>query len=333
MPKIVITSQAQWDELPPAFDEYTELVIGDGTYVSIKKISGKASAILSDNARASLYGNASAALHDNASATLSGNAIAALHDNASATLSDSARATLYGNANAILSGSARATLSGNARASLYGNASAALYGNANAILSGNAIAALHDNASATLSDSASATLYDSASATLYDSASAKAAWRSVIFRDSPTAKASTIGPWARVQEPVSVNSTADWLSAWGLDPAAEQVILFKRVSSDLRTQEGTPNETTWKIGTTITHPNWSPDDDECGPGKFHACPRPELCDQFRNKPDDRYIAIRVAVEDLHVWVNGKYPHKVAFRRGEVLFECDRDGNKVAPKEN
>ena len=102
------------------------------------------------------------------------------------------------------------------------------------------------------------------------------------------------------------------------------VILYKRVSQDFKTQEDTPNETLWQVGTTVTHPNWNPDKTECGAGKFHACARPHWCDMFRNKTTDRYISIKVNIDDLHEWrVNPGFPQKIGFRSGTVIAEVQR----------
>jgi hypothetical protein len=112
-------------------------------------------------------------------------------------------------------------------------------------------------------------------------------------------------------------------------PKARRAIVFKRVSKDLQTQEKSPNQTDWKIGSTVEHPNWKPESGECGAGKFHACSRPYFCDQFRSIQGDRYVAIEVAVKDLFAWDGGNYPHKIGFRKGTVLHECDRYGSKLA----
>ncbi len=109
----------------------------------------------------------------------------------------------------------------------------------------------------------------------------------------------------------------------------ETVILYKRVSKDWKTQEGTANETLWVIGSHVTHPKWSPKNAECGEGKFHACSRPYFCDEFRNKPGDRYIAVSIKLEDLHEWTDSpKYPHKIAFKACDVLYECDKYGKEL-----
>ena len=37
----------------------------------------------------------------------------------------------------------------------------------------------------------------------------------------------------------------------------------------------------------------------------------------------------IKLEDLHEWKkNPKYPHKIAFRSGTVLYECDRLGREI-----
>ena len=120
----------------------------------------------------------------------------------------------------------------------------------------------------------------------------------------------------------------DWFENNGVKKT-KKIIVYKRVSKDFKTQEGSEKETLYEIGKTITHPNWSPRDNECGEGKFHACSRPFFADQFRDGKDDRYIAIEVGLKDLYEWKdNPKYPHKIAFRKGKVLYECDREGKKI-----
>ena len=111
-----------------------------------------------------------------------------------------------------------------------------------------------------------------------------------------------------------------------------KVILFKRVSKDFLTQEGTPNETKWEIGSTVTHPNWNPDKEECGGGKYHACSRPYFCDEFRSQTGDKYIAIEIKLNDLYEWKNPTYPHKIGFRVGKVLHEVDSMGEKQKGRE-
>jgi hypothetical protein len=120
-----------------------------------------------------------------------------------------------------------------------------------------------------------------------------------------------------------------FLKRWNVPIINEKVILYKRVSEDFLTQEGTDHETHWAIGSTLTHPDWRPESDECVAGKFHACARPTWCNSFRSNKGDRYIAVEVAVEDLYEWTdNPQYPQKIGFRKGTVLYECDKMGVKI-----
>jgi len=132
---------------------------------------------------------------------------------------------------------------------------------------------------------------------------------------------------ATVIKPVATPGVDGWLEGQGIKPLAN-IILFKRVSNDYKTQENSRNETLWAIGSTVSHSSWEPTSDECGEGKFHACSRPYFCDQFRDTPKDRYIAIKIAKDNLHVWPNPTFPHKIAFKEGKILYECDKFGRKL-----
>jgi hypothetical protein len=145
------------------------------------------------------------------------------------------------------------------------------------------------------------------------------------------AKASKKSKTATIITPTTPGGTNGWLTSQAIEPEAS-VVLFKKVSKDYKTQENTANETLWAVGSTLEHPAWGPDKEECSGGKFHACSRPYFCDEFRSTDGDRYVAIQIAKKDLYAWpTNPKYPHKVAFRRGTVLYECDRHGNKLIGK--
>lgn len=119
-----------------------------------------------------------------------------------------------------------------------------------------------------------------------------------------------------------------WFENNGVEKKSK-VILYKRVSKDFKTQEETPNETLWVIGSTVDHPSWNPSSGECGEGKFHACSKPYFCDEFRNeKQDDKYIAIQINLQDLYEWKNPQYPHKIAFKKGKILYEVNKWGEKI-----
>ena len=119
-----------------------------------------------------------------------------------------------------------------------------------------------------------------------------------------------------------------YLDREGIEVIKGKVILFKRVSHDFKTQKNTKNETLWAIGSTLSHPAWNPTNGECGEGKYHACSRPYFCDEFRSNDKDVYIAIEIAVKDLYEWENGSYPHKIAFRKCKILYQCDKFGKEI-----
>jgi hypothetical protein len=126
---------------------------------------------------------------------------------------------------------------------------------------------------------------------------------------------------------IQITKDCGWFENNGIKKT-KNVILFKKVSKDFKTQESTKNETLWEIGTIINHPTWSPEKQECGEGKFHAVSKPYFADEFRNKKNDRYIAIRIKLDDIYEWKDPYYTYKIAFRKGKVLFECDRYGKEI-----
>jgi hypothetical protein len=132
---------------------------------------------------------------------------------------------------------------------------------------------------------------------------------------------------ATVIEPKYESGTEGWLEKEGVAATRGKVILFKRVTNDFKTRKGLSSETEWKVGSTLTHPDWKPETGECGANKFHSCSRPYFCDEFMSGSDDRYIAIEISKKDLHAWPTPAYPHKIAFRKGKVLYEVDKFGRK------
>src|SRR3990167_2613167 len=120
----------------------------------------------------------------------------------------------------------------------------------------------------------------------------------------------------------------DWFKKEGIDVKSEKAIVFKRVSKDFKTQEGTKNQTIWNIGAVVEHIKWEPRQNECGEGKYHACSRPYFCDEFRSEKGDKYIAVELAIKDTYAWPNAEFPHKIAFRKGKILYEVNRLGKKI-----
>ena len=123
----------------------------------------------------------------------------------------------------------------------------------------------------------------------------------------------------------------DWFNYDGVETFGGLRILYKRVSADFKTQEGTERETVWPVGSTLSHPEWNPEADECSGGQFHGCSKPFFCDQYRHTENDRYIALSVSAGDMNFHKEGEHPHKIGFCVGTVLYECDRFGEKVEAK--
>jgi len=110
------------------------------------------------------------------------------------------------------------------------------------------------------------------------------------------------------------------------------IILYKKVSKDFKTQENTANETLWLPGTKVEHHNWNPTNSECGEGKFHACAKPYWCDIFRTNKGDRYISVKVNINDIYEWKdNPVYPFKIGFRKALEIKEVDRFSSEIKLK--
>ncbi len=221
---------------------------------------------------------------------------------------------------------------GNSSVTAYGNSSVTAYGNSSVTAYGNSSVTAYGNSSVTACGNSSVTAYDNSSVRAYGNSSVTAYDCNAIYRCSTESKIKIISKWAKILEiPKYKWTTKEWLQRHGIAIKLNNVILFKRVSSEYKTQEGTLNETFWEMGKTLTHPRWSPKDNECGEGKYHAVAAPFFADEFRNTKGDRYIAIKIDIKDLYVWPNPSYPHKIAFRKGKVLYDCDINGNKIEKK--
>ena len=225
---------------------------------------------------------------------------------------------------------------GNSSVVARGNSSVAAWENSSVVARGNSSVVARENSSVAAWENSSVVAWENSSVVargnvairLYSAAAItlfafSACWICRPNDCTPKKKSKT----ATIIEVVEEPGVDGWLDREGIEKQDATVTLFKRVSKDWQTQEGCANETTWTIGAEMLVPNWDPSI-ECGPGKFHACGRPYFCDEFRSRLDDRYIAIEVKVEDLYVHNCPDYPHKVAFRAGRVLHECDRFGKKL-----
>ena len=279
--------------------------------------------------------NSHAELWGSSHAVLRGSSHAVLRGSSHAELWDSSHAELWGSSHAVLRGSSHAVLQDSSHAELWGSSHAELWDSSHAVLRGSSHAELWDSSHAVLRDSSHAELRGSSHAELWGSSSIN------IFSASLNVPIKLFGFSVAIipfdlKIKITKAKTAivqtvkplDFFDRHGIKKN-KTIILYKRVSHDYKTQEGTSNETRWNTGATVEHPDWNPSHSECGEGKFHACPKPYFADEFRDIPNDKYIAIRVAAEDVFEWKdNPLYPHKIGFRKGKVLYECDRYGKKT-----
>ena len=222
------------------------------------------------------------------------------------------------------------------------NASVVAWENASVVARGNASVVARENASVEAWGNASVVARGNASVVARENASV-VAWENALVRAFSAGIKLALHGFSILSMPfdmaldfkiektcvVQKYKPLPFFDREGIEKKRGKVILFKRVSKDFKTQEGTPRETLWEIGSTVTHPEWDPTSGECGAGKFHACSRPYFCDEFRDRPGDRYIAVEIKVADLFEWKNEPaYPHKIAFYEGTVLYECDKHGRKM-----
>ena len=203
------------------------------------------------------------------------------------------------------------------------------YGSSTVTACGSSIVTAYDSSTVTACGSSTVTACDSSTVTAYDSSTVTACGFAVAVLWG-SAKIRKKGKYAKVvrQRVLKAKTLAEWIDINDVEVKGQFVTLYKRVSVDLKTQEGEANETLWAIGSSLVVPNWDPAGSECGAGKFHGCPAPRYCDEFRTKAGDRYVAIKVAKKDCKVWPDARYPHKIAFRAGTVLHECDKNGKKI-----
>jgi hypothetical protein len=250
-----------------------------------------------------------------------------------------------GNSSVVAWGNSSVVARENSSVEAWENSSVEAWGNSSVVAWGNSSVVAWENSSVVAWGNSSVEARENSSVVAWGNSSVEAWGNSIVRIFWDTAKVILHG-FSVAFLPISIKVDIKKESKYAIIQTTQdlgwferncieqtkKVILYKKVSKDFKTREKTANETHWKIGKTLTHKNWSPDREECGEGKFHACSRPYFCDEFRNNIGDRYIAIEIALEDLHEWKNSpSYPYKIAFRKGKVLFECDKFGKEIKKK--
>jgi hypothetical protein len=297
MRKIIVTTQAEFDALPNAFAELTRIYVKNDPAAGrlvVNKAWGNSSVEAWGNSSVEAWGNSSVEARENSSVEAWENSSVEAWGNSSVVARENSSVEAWGNSSVEAWGNSSVVARGNSSVEAWGNSSVVAWGNVVVrIFSKIAKAALHEFSVAFLPVTINLNI-------------------EVNSKHAHVQHIEDLGWFERN----AVNKT-------------KKIILYKRVSATYQTQENTKNETTWLVGSVVTHPNWAPINSECGGGKFHACSRPYFCDEFRSTVGDKYIAVEIAADDLHEWTDDpQYPHKIGFRAGKVLYECDRFGRAV-----
>jgi len=344
MKRIDIKTQAELDALPDKFSEYTFIDIKATERIVVVKARENSSVVARENSSVEARdnssveawgnssveawgnssvvarGNSSVVARENSSVEARGNSSVVARENSSVVARENSSVVAWENSSVVARGNSSVVAWGNSSVEARGNSSVVAWGNSSVEARGNSSVVARENSSVVAWGNVGVHLQSDYSViTLFAFAVCWALAKGKIHKKSKT---------ATVIEPTTLEGVPGWLESEAIEEEkGSSVVLFKRVSKDFQTREGEPGETKWEIGTVLEHPNWDPKSSECGDGKFHACSRPYFCDEFRSKKGDRYIAIEIAIDDLYAWPKADYPHKIAFRKGKVLYECDKFGKK------
>jgi hypothetical protein len=335
MKRIICTTKSDFEALPKQFDEFTTIEI---------RFSERVVVVAWGNSNVVARGNSNVVARGNSNVEARGNSNVVAWDNSNVVARDNSNVEARDNSNVEAWGNSNVVAWGNSNVVAWGNSNVEAWDNSNVVARDNSNVEARDNSNVEAWDNSNVVAWGNSNVVARGNSNV-VAWGNVgihIHSEFSTVllfsfavawlcgkgtKAKKKSKTATIIKPVRKSGTAGWLEAEAVKPE-KAVVLFKRVSSDFKTQEHTNNETLWKIGETLTHPSWSPKDEECGRGKFHACSRPYFCDQFRSVSGDKYIAIEIERKDLYAWPNPDYPHKIAFRKGTVLYQCDKFGKEI-----
>jgi hypothetical protein len=303
MKEVIVTNQSEWDALPASFEEYTRIIIKGERGIWICVVARENSSVVARE-------NSSVVARENSSVEAWGNSSVVAWENSSVVARENSSVVAWGNSSVVAWESSSVVARENSSVEAWGNSSVVARENSSVVARGNSSVVAWENVVTRIFSSyAKVALYGFAIA---------------FIAANLKANIQTKSERAHIQ----VTEDLGWFERNAVEKS-EKIIIYKRVSAELKTQEKTENETNWSIGAELTVPKWSPAKSECGPGKFHACSRPYFCDEFRSGKGDRYIAIEVKLEDFYEWTDSpSYPHKIGFRKGTVLYECNRMGKKI-----
>lgn len=126
-------------------------------------------------------------------------------------------------------------------------------------------------------------------------------------------------------------SNSSYIKRYNIPVINGKIILYKAVDKIKRTAAYDKINTIWRIGETIEHPIWNPYDNEIGKGKYVASISPKSFFELTKSKRLTYIAIEIDVLDLYEYPFGKHPQFIGFRKGKVLYEVDKEKNKIDMK--
>jgi len=266
------------------------------------------------------YGNSTVQAYENSTVKAWGNSTVKAWGNSTVKADENSTVQAYGNSTVQAYGNSTVQACGNSTVQAWENSTVQACGNSNVQAWENSTVQACGNSNVKAYGNANVTIFSLNSKTeLYGFSSFHKLVENNNIKNNSKFKTGII--------PKIKPGILGWLENNGIEDD-ESIIIYKRVSKDFKTQENTKNETLWEIGKEIEHKNWNPTQEECGEGKFHGCSRAYFCDQFMDEKDDKYIAIKVDKKDLYVWENARFPHKIAFRKGKILFQCDKMGNEL-----
>jgi hypothetical protein len=311
MKNVYCKTLQEFNDLPKSFTEFTIIHIQFSDWVSV---------VARENSRVVAWENSSVVARENSRVVARENSRVVARENSSVVAWENSSVEAWGNSSVEAWGNSSVEAWGNSSVVAWGNSSVVAWGNSRVVAWGNSSVEAWGNSSVEARGNSrviNQSVFTDLSIMFY----------AVCFMVQKT-KNLKRAKTATIINPNYDNTISKFIELNDVKKLnSDHVLLYKRVSVDLKTQEETKNETVWCIGKKMEVPVWSPEK-ECGAGKFHACSRTFFCDEFRYaKADDRYIAISVKISDLYTHKNPQYPHKIAFRKGRVLYEVDRDGKK------
>jgi hypothetical protein len=315
MNEIIVTKQSDFDALPEKFDEYTRIYIQATTLIVVARKIQNSSVVARGNSSVEAWENSSVVAWGNSSVVARGNSSVVARENSSV--------VARGNSSVVARENSSVVARENSSVEAWVNSSVVARVNSSVVARGNSSVVARENSSVEAWENSSVEAWENVGVHLFSDYATVALFMFAVCWQIGKGKIKKNAKTATIIKP----KPTDWFDANAVEKT-KTIILYKRVSTDFKTQEGTSNETLWAVGSTVEHPHWEPKSGECGPGKFHACSRTYFCDEFRSNIGDRYVAIEVALTDTHTWKNPSYPHKIAFRKGTVLYEVNRFGKKI-----